>query len=378
MNEFTEEKKLAILNYENQIIADKNSNPKKYHSYVSKKKKYNENKITLCLEGALVNDSEKCASALNSFFGSVYTKGPSQFPVFNVFPRPGDMQDVVFTLENIKSKLINLDCNKSMGPDSIPACILKNSADIFAPILLDIFEISYRDGIVPDQMKVANIVPLFKAGDRTICNNYRPVSLTPVIAKVFESIIHENLLKHIENNDIIHSAQHGFLKNHSTNTNLINFWNEVSQLADDVREVSIVYTDIRKAFDSVPHDLLIYKLKQYGISGKTLAWLSNFLQDRKQKVVINGMASELIHIESGVPQGGVLSGLLFILYMNDLPLQLKFLRTSMYADDAKLFGPIINSTSVKSIRTDREQPNNNNEADYEADDERVLPSIRQT
>ena len=110
----------------------------------------------------------------------------------------------------MKSKLINVDCNKSIGPDSILACILKNSADIFAPILLDIFKISYRDGIVPDQMKVTNIVPLFKAGDRTICNNYRPVSLTPIIAKVFESIIHENLVEHIENNYIIHSGQHGF------------------------------------------------------------------------------------------------------------------------------------------------------------------------
>ena len=195
-------------------------------------------------------------------------------------------------------------------------------------------------GVVPKMMKMANVVPLFKTGDRSCTNNYRPVSLTPIIAKIFEKLINDKMIAHLNHQNVIHPAQHGFLKDHSTNTNLIHFWNDVTKLADKKKEVSIVYTDLKKAFDSVPHDLLIYKLDNYGVRGRTLKWIESFLTDRVQRVIVNDKTSHLASIESGVPQGGVLSGILFDPNINDLPSCLNFMQISMYADDAKLFSPV--------------------------------------
>ena len=239
-----------------------------------------------------------------------------------------------------------------MGPDSIPASILKSCADTFAPILLHIFKKSYKTGVVPHQMKMATVVPLHKGGDKTSANNYRPVSLTPIIAKIFENIVFDTLIAHIEANSIMSPYQHGFLKNRSTNTNLIHFWEDITRLAEAGNEISIIYTDLRKAFDSVPHDLLVYKLKKYGITGKNIAWISDFLRGRQQFVRINDKLSHPIDIESGVPQGGVLSGILFNLYINDLPKCLKYVKPSLYADDSKLYGPVPDEAAKKMIQKD--------------------------
>ena len=123
-------------------------------------------------------------------------------------------------------------------------------------------------------------------------------------------------------------------------------------MADLRQEIVVIYTDLRKAFDAVPHDLLLFKLQKYGISGRTLSWMKSFLTDRSQRVRINNSFSDTIKIESGVPQGGVLSGLLFIVYINDMPENLRYLKCSMYADDAKLFTPILSSDSHQQIQED--------------------------
>ena len=146
--------------------------------------------------------------------------------------------------------------------------------------------------------------------------------------------------------------QHGFRKNHSTNTNLIYFWDEISSLANIGKEISIIYTDLRKAFDSVPHDLLVLKLEAHGIMGRNIRWLQNYLSYRHQSVIVNGKSSQPILIESGVPQGGVLSGLLFNIYINDMPSKFEYARTYLYADDAKIYAPIPDSESIVKVQKD--------------------------
>ena len=168
------------------------------------------------------------------------------------------MNDITFNKNLIMIKLSQLNVNKSSGLDNIPCSLLRNCADTFAPILVKFFQKSYDTGIVPNKMKQANVVPIFKGGDRTSPSNHRPVSLTPVIAKLFEGIIHDGLTDHIKQNSSISDRQHGFMKGRSTNSNLIQFCDDLSVLANDKTEISIVYIDLRKAFDSVPHDLLLY------------------------------------------------------------------------------------------------------------------------
>ena len=165
LNVFTAEKMKAMLDYENNVIAQKNSDRKQYYNYVSRKKKYSNNKISLIVNGELAEDDEKCANALNDFFSSVFTKGPSQLPPTQN-SQFESMEDVDITVENVKKKLDDIDCSKSCGPDNIPGSVLKNSSHIFAPILCQIFRRSYEMGVVPKMMKMVNVVPLFKTGDR--------------------------------------------------------------------------------------------------------------------------------------------------------------------------------------------------------------------
>ena len=178
------------------------------------------------------------------------------------------------------------------------------------------------------------------------------MSVTSIVAKVFESIIYDEIYKHIERNSVISTNQHGFQREKSTTTNLLDFWDRVTKIADNSKPLSIIYTDLRKAFDTVPHDLLLHKLEHYGVREQNQRWIRNFLDSRKQRVVSNGDSSPFINVESGVPQGGTLSGLFFILYMNDLPKKIKHSQVSLYADDAKIFAPVTCSQDIDLIQQD--------------------------
>ena len=289
---------------------------------------------------------------MNDFFGSVFTQGSSIEPDIGDPVHNSHMPEIEFDVDTIERKLNSLDVNKSKGPDEIPSLILKKFSNLFAKILTLIYTKSYKEGKVPIQMKQANVIPLYKSGDRNLPNNFRPVSLTPIIAKTFESCIYDHLSEYINKNNIITDLQHGFRKNHSTNSNLLMFWDDISALANKGNEISMIYTDLRKAFDSVPHDLLLLKLRKYGVSGLNLSWIKSFLTNRQQTVVINGHKSHAIHVESGVPQGGVLSGLLFNIYINDMPQIFEYVNTSLYADDAKLYASANSTEDIVKIQKD--------------------------
>ena len=237
LNEFSDAKNEAVLKYENNIIAGRDRNPKKYYNYISKRKKYGCNKIALKHDDCIENDDKKCADIMNEYFGSVFTRGESNIPVFEPDEPVNNMPEITITTDQVKQKLLELDIHKAAGPDGIPGSILKKFPDLFSHILTKIFKISYETGIVPKKMKTANVVPLFKKGDRMLPSNYRPVSLTPIIAKVLESIFYEHFLIHVDENNIIGTEQHGFRKNHSTNTNLFHFYNDLSMEVNNVINV---------------------------------------------------------------------------------------------------------------------------------------------
>ena len=206
------------------------------------KNKYKNIKIMLeTSDGDVESDNLKCAEILNSHFSSVFTKGPSILPDFNVEHSAGSMQDPTFDAANIVKKINDLNIHKAGEPDEIPSVMLKIFSDLFAPILCKFFKKSHIDGIVPrGEMKQANVIPIFKSEKRTDPNNYRPISLTPIIAKIFESIFYDSLVTLIEDNRLFTDVQHSFRRNRSTNSNMLQFWNDVTSYANDGRAITIV------------------------------------------------------------------------------------------------------------------------------------------
>ena len=217
--------------------------------------------------------------------------------------------------------------------------ILKCRLSLSYPLSL-LFKTSYNIGQIPNEWKMANVVPIHKKGPKSSVENYRPISLTSLIMKVFEKIIRDEILSKCEQK--LNKNQHGFLPQKSCTTNMIHFTESLSLSLNDNIMTDVVYLDFAKAFDSVNHDLILKKLKEkFHIDGILLKFIVNYLQDRKQCVVVGGHKSGIRNVESGVPQGSILGPLFFVLFIDDIfECVSPGTSISLYADDTKIWRKI--------------------------------------
>ena len=297
------------------------------------------------------NDQEKC-EILNNFFNSVFTtENDEDIPDFTYEKDiPNPLFNCIVSIKEFEKALLNLNINKSPGPDNFHPKLLKYSAESLAKPLKILFDKTLLEGELPLDFKLAEVRPIFKKGSKTSPGNYRPVSLTSIVCKIMESFIKKSLNEHLINNNILSEHQYGFVSGRSTITQLLVTLNEWLYNIDNDIPTDAAYMDFRKAFDSVPHKRLINKLKAYKIEGPILKWIISFLSNRSQYVKLNNASSSKLKVTSGVPQGSVLGPTLFIYFINDLPTVTNDTPIKIFADDIKVYNGIKNDENVKKLQ----------------------------
>ena len=327
----------SLITYELSLAANFAANSKLFHRYIRSKKVGNPSVGPLKSGNNLISDCSSMAEVLADSFSSVYSVHVPQDPAPHQAGAAGGitMDRVQVSVDSVRSVFSSIDVNSCMGPDDIHPCLLKYCQSLVLP-MHRIFVRSLEEGVVPSQWKFSEIVPLFKKGSRSDPMNYRPISLTSVCCKSLERIIASALMDFLEENSLLSLDQFGFRRGRTVEDQLLLVYNDVSAWLDSHYAVDVVLFDFSKAFDVVPHSVLIAKLSKLGISGCLLRWIADFLSGRRMCVGVAGARSSDRPVLSGVPQGSVLGPLLFIVFVNHLP---SFLHNNckLFADDMKIY-----------------------------------------
>lgn len=288
-------------------------------------------------DGFIYSENLDKANLLNDYFRDQtvlpdHNSTLPDLPAFNGTP----LSSLVLYPHEVESVLQTLPVGKAAGPDGINNRILKELSKEIAPPLCSIFNQSLNQGSVPDIWKVAHVCPIPKDGDVSSVSNHRPISLLSNIDKSFERIVFKYLYNHFLTNDILTPLQSGFVPGDSTVNQLTFLYNTFSKALDSGKEVRVIFCDISKAFDRVWHAGLLHKLKAAGVTDKLLAWFRDYLNNRKQRVVLPGVESKWNDTHAGVPQGSILGPLLFLLYINDIVNDIGS-NIRLFADDTSLY-----------------------------------------
>lgn len=323
------------------------------NSLIGKKRTYKD--ISLSTPNQELTSPVDVANEFNKYFTNIGTTLDGEIPPGNVSPLH------YMSHQSIESffasptcgdeiiKLINNMESKSTVLTALPIFLFKIIAHQIAPILATIFNESLVEGVFPDCLKIARVIPIFKAGNSKLTKNYRPISMLPFVSKIFEKLMCTRVNDYLNSRRILSKRQFGFIKNSSTSDALLEFIDNILESLDNKHSIIAVFLDFSKAFDTVNHAILLKKMYHLGFRGSIYNWFKSYLSNRKQFVSIKEDISVMCDIKMGVPQGSVLGPLLFLIYINDMSQSSSNLKFIHFADDTTVFASGQNLDEVAEV-----------------------------
>ena len=349
-------KRYVKLSYYSNKCEEIRNNGSKLWKLINKITNKTQNKQSIIdkikVDGILIERPKEISNTLANYFANIGDNLSNKLPPPKYFlnhylNKIRTCQSMMFATPTTPTEinnLINSLANKhSCGYDNISNHMLKWLRPVISEPLSIIFNLSIKHGVFPDLMKIAEIVPLHKGGDESMCNNYRPISLLITISKILEKVVYKRTYSFLEKNNILFQSQYGFRTKHSCADAIAELMGEITKNRENGLYTAGIFLDLSKAFDTLPHNILLNKMSKYGIRGSMNAWFTNYLNARSLRVkctVASGNAtvySVKKEINIGILQGSCLGPLLFLLYNNDLYLHLEHTQVILFADDTTLY-----------------------------------------